>query len=81
MEKLDGMCNKLKTGSNILLTKNRVLEVFKIEIITEKITTKPPINKMVEIELEMAVAIIEPKFEMLISTDESVILEAESLLE
>ena len=54
---------KLKNGAVKLDTALRIPLDFRIDIILENITTKPPINKIVEILLVILSDIISPKFE------------------
>ena len=56
----------LSIGFKNLLKKSKVCVLFKIDIITEKITTNPPINNIVLIELEILFPIIPPKSDNLI---------------
>ena len=63
-----GICKTLKIGSIISESKNKTLLFFKIEIITEKSTINPPINKIVLIELVILFPIIPPKFDNDISS-------------
>lgn len=61
--KEESMFKMLNIGVNIkiILFKNPL--AFRMEIILEKITTKPPIIKIVEILLDMLFPKISPKFE------------------
>ena len=54
---------KLKIGLIISAQKFRMPLDFKIEITLAKITTNPPINKIVEVALVILSARTEPKFE------------------
>ena len=56
---LTGICKLFNKGFNISMK----LLCFNIEIVTEKITIKPPIFKIVEIELVILLLIISPKLE------------------
>ena len=57
------ICKKLKIGLNIKLTIFKIPLDFNIEIMLENITTKPPINKIVEILLVILLEITSPRFE------------------
>lgn len=59
----EGRFNHLQIGSNIMQTKVVIPLTFKIEIITENKTTKPPIIRIVEIADWILEPKISPKFD------------------
>ena len=61
--KFIGICKILKMGTRVIVSKSINLLALKIEIITEKITTKPPIIIIVEVALDIELAIASPKFD------------------
>ena len=61
--KFIGRCKSSKKGTRVIVSKFINLLAWKIEIITEKITTKPPIIITVEVALDIELAIASPKFD------------------
>ena len=57
-----GMCKNSKQGTNINVSRSINPLVLKIDIITEKSTTNPPIIIIVEVALEIEFAIASPRF-------------------
>lgn len=58
-----GIFKNLNIGFNKFVNASSKLLFFKIEIRTENRTTKPPINKIVFIELVILLPIIPPRFD------------------
>lgn len=68
--------SNFKIGYNMYDTISNILLLFKIDIITENITTKPPIIIIVLLDSKMASERIEPKFLKL----QNVVLSLDSVL-